>query len=463
MLTVSPSDRTFRVEQRVGLGLIAAGLVANPWVLGLLFAPDGTLDGEARVRTILLVDLFLTLFGLWMAWPRPRNWFGGFARQPLAAAAVLAVVSSAIVGTWWGISAYRGAHHHTMNAAAMAAPTEAQRQWADEFVARCFESARRHGWLNFETALADGFKLQWDDRSHYVNREFLFDQQILDPDRPEFLMYRDTPRGKLLMGYMFYARSIDERGPQPGGSLALWHYHPWGPRGYCAEGGLLPVSRPGADGSCTDGQRVLRSAEMLHVWFIDHPLGPFADAMLFPDRQGFDLSMLHPMVVHFTIALLIAAVALDLLGRLSRRDGLHTAAFVNLVLAGVVAVPTVAAGMLAEVRLLIGHDVHQVLDTHKLLGFSSLGGIVALLAWRLALRGRFPRRGGIVYLGAGLLVAAITAGAGYYGAELVYVRGVAVQAIDRLALERRERAVFGGEGDKEETVPQMPAGHLHGK
>ena len=53
MLTISPSDRTFRGEQLVGLGIMAVGLLANPWVLGLLFAPDGTLDGEARVRTIV--------------------------------------------------------------------------------------------------------------------------------------------------------------------------------------------------------------------------------------------------------------------------------------------------------------------------------------------------------------------------------------------------------------------------
>src|SRR5436305_5731561 len=56
--------------------------------------------------------------------------------------------------------------------------------------------------------ISDGFELQWGDREHYVKREFAFDDKILDPDRPEFLMYRDTPRGKLLMGFMFFTRNL---------------------------------------------------------------------------------------------------------------------------------------------------------------------------------------------------------------------------------------------------------------
>ena len=58
------------------------------------------------------------------------------------------------------------------------------------------------------------------------------------PDRPEFLMYRDTPSGKLLMGFMFFTRTLEERGPQPGGSLAPWHFHPWGTRGYDWQGSV---------------------------------------------------------------------------------------------------------------------------------------------------------------------------------------------------------------------------------
>jgi uncharacterized membrane protein len=446
-------------ERRAGIGLVMVALLANPWTLGALFAPDGSLDGEARIRLVLLFDVFCALCGIAQLWRQPRAWWGGLIRSRVAGVAAIAVLSSSIVGIWWGITAYRGAHHHTMDMSQMEPPTVEERRWADEFLARSWESARRNGWFSLDAAKAQGFELQWGDREHYVKREFIFDDTILDPDRPEFLMYRQTPRGNLLVGFMFFTRTLEERGPRPGGSLAAWHYHPWGRRGYCAEKGVLPLSRPDAQGQCTQGEYVTRSAEMLHVWFVDHPLGPFADAMLFPDDpSAVDPTLIHPMLVHFAIALLMVAVALDVLGKATGRETLHAAAFINLVIAGAFSVATIAAGMLSEVRLLIASDVHEVLDTHKLLGFLACGGIVALLAWRLGHRGAFPARGGLLYLAAGLLVAGITGAAGYFGSHLVYVNGVAVQAIDRQALERLERAIPGRDSDG-----SAPNRHTHGQ
>src|SRR5205814_9476288 len=132
-----------------------------------------------------------------------------------------------------------------------------------------------------------------------------------------------------LMGFMFFTRTLEERGPQPGGSLANWHFHPWNGRGYCAERGILPVSRPDNRGRCAQGEHVTRSAEMLHVWFIDHPLGPFADAMLFPDSTSvIDPTLVHPMLVHFAIALLLVAVTLDIAGKIAAKSALQQAAFI---------------------------------------------------------------------------------------------------------------------------------------
>jgi uncharacterized membrane protein len=449
-------------ERQLGILLLSVGLLANPWIIGAIVAPDGSIDGEARVRLIVLMNVFFTLAGVALLWTRPRAILREFIPNALAATALVAVLSLSIVGTWWGITGYFGAHHHTMSQSSMKPPTPAERQWADTFVERCLQSAREHGWFDFAKAKADGFQLQWGDREHYFSRPFLFDDQILDPDRPEFLMYRDTPSGKLLMGFMFYGRTVDEEGPQPAGPLASWHFHPWGPRGYCAENGVLVVSRPEGKGQCAQGVFVTRSAEMLHVWFVDHPLGPYADAMLFPDdKSAWDITMLHPLAVHFSVALLLIAVVLDALGKILGKPALHSAAFINLVFAALFAIVTVGAGMAAEVRLMISHTTHQVLDTHKLLGFSTLGGVMLLLGWRIALRGAFPVKAAMLYLAAAITTAGLATGAGYFGSELVYVHGVGVKAIDRFALERLERTVFGGHDSPMQGSPAGMMGHDH--
>ena len=86
-----------------------------------------------------------------------------------------------------------------------------------------------------------------------------------------------------LAGLMFYTRRSDERGPQVGGPLTRWHYHVWASPN-CLVDGLLSVGSP-RDGRCARGEPAHRSPEMLHVWFLDHPEGPFATSMwLKPDQ-----------------------------------------------------------------------------------------------------------------------------------------------------------------------------------
>ncbi len=167
-------------------------------------------------------------------------------------------------------------------------PTPEQRAAAAAFLEECYRAATEHGWYDFEKGLADGFQLMFEDRRHYEHREYAFDDRVLDPDRPEFLMYYGTPRGKRLSGFMFYADEPyadepDGRGPQPGGNLMIWHYRVW-KRALCLLEGLVSVGIADASGSGKEGTMTHRSPEMLHVWLIDHPEGPFTTSMMLEPR-----------------------------------------------------------------------------------------------------------------------------------------------------------------------------------
>jgi hypothetical protein len=159
-----------------------------------------------------------------------------------------------------------------------AAPTPEQRAAAEVLRSESMLAAVRHGWYDFDVALAAGYELMFSDDVHYVNEEFAFDDAVLDPDRPEFLMYYQTSRGMSLVGFMYYVAGPDARGDQIGGGLTTWHYHVWS-RPQCLLGGLLAVDVPNLAGECARGKRRVRSPEMLHVWLIDHPEGAFATRM----------------------------------------------------------------------------------------------------------------------------------------------------------------------------------------
>lgn len=154
-----------------------------------------------------------------------------------------------------------------------------EKKASEALLAACYRAALEHGWYNFEKGLADGYQLMFRDRRHYENRKFILDDHVLDPDRPEFLMYYGTPRGKRLSGFMFYASTPQGRGPQPGGNLTIWHYHIW-KQTMCMLQGLISVGIGDDVGTCFYGTPTHRSPEMLHVWLIDHPNGPFTTSMM---------------------------------------------------------------------------------------------------------------------------------------------------------------------------------------
>lgn len=154
-------------------------------------------------------------------------------------------------------------------------PTQAHRDAADRLVDESFDAVVRNGWLSKEKGLSDGYEPMFGDPVHFVNKDYVFDGETLNPEKPEVLMYYETPEGDFLMGVMYLA--IGQRGPQVAGPLSKWHYHI--DRRMCYERGVLPIGTREEGESCASGIHNIRSPEMLHVWFFDHPEGRFATKM----------------------------------------------------------------------------------------------------------------------------------------------------------------------------------------
>jgi uncharacterized membrane protein len=425
----------------LGWILLGAGVLINRWTLGLL-APDGHIDGEWRNAQIAGFQALLILAGLVLAVPALRGRANRNGRTRALATVAVPALATLIMYSGFGVYLYLSGHQHTIDLSRVGTATPEQLQWAEDIRKRGWEVALKNGWFDIEKAKRDGFELQWSDTEHYVNREYLFDDEVLNIEKPEFLLYLDSPRGKLLVGYMFFTRKLEDHGPTPFGPLGAWHFHPWPGRGYCAIDEMLVVSRPDEQGHCAEGVRVDRSAEMLHVYLIEHPLGTFADAMVFSNGNArFSIAWVHPILVHFTIALLLLAVVLDVIGWLARREFLHRVAFVNLAVVAVITLGTMAAGMAAEMNVQMTESDHATLHTHKYFAFSVVAVVIVLALWRSALGGRFPRRAAPLYLVLALSAAGLTVTTAYWGGELVYRHGVSVAAIDKFAFENYMRQV----------------------
>ena len=94
----------------------------------------------------------------------------------------------------------------------------------------------------------------------------------------------------------------------------------------------------------------------------------------------------HVVLVHFPIALFITGVALDWVGRWTRRAGLAEAGYYNLMIAAVSTLPVVATGLLAWQLQLEGQRLKGLLLMHLVLGCVS--SVLILGVWWLHFRSR---------------------------------------------------------------------------
>lgn len=139
---------------------------------------------------------------------------------------------------------------------------------------------------------------------------------------------------------------------------------------------------------------------------------------------------LHPILVHFPIALTVFAVAADCAGLWMSNRSLAGAGGWAMVAAGAAALVTGAAGYLDMQRLHrvdgIDHAAHGRVHRHMFVGIAVVLVLAALAVWRglLLWRGATPP---MLYIDAGLVTVALVALQGFLGGELVYGDGVFVK------------------------------------
>ncbi len=140
---------------------------------------------------------------------------------------------------------------------------------------------------------------------------------------------------------------------------------------------------------------------------------------------------LHPLFVHFPIAVTILVAFLDWGRWVFDRDRLLSAGFWGgttplLILGFFSALASVLTGLLAEQSAEKTQAVRELIEAHELAAFILMGLLALLVLWRVAKRGAFPRSGALGYLTLILIAAALVIYEANLGAEMVYQHGVGV-------------------------------------
>ena len=132
-------------------------------------------------------------------------------------------------------------------------------------------------WSDPAVAEAAGFRSIGDGATgveHFVNQGFQDDDVMLDPDRPESLVYDTTKGGRHLVAAMYMTqRGLPlEQVPNIGGKLMQWHTH----ENLCYNAAGKVAGLTDAAGNCRPGLVKPVPTPMIHVWIEAHRCGPFA-------------------------------------------------------------------------------------------------------------------------------------------------------------------------------------------
>lgn len=137
---------------------------------------------------------------------------------------------------------------------------------------------------------------------------------------------------------------------------------------------------------------------------------------------------LHPMLVHFPIALITVSFICDFLSKVFMSASLRSAGWWCLVAGGVTAAGAIPLGYFDMNRASLSWNSHQFVAFHLLVGWMLLGCIAALILWRASFRAKPELSIGGGYLLVAMLVAGLVLFQGWYGGEMVYSHGTGVAA-----------------------------------
>lgn len=143
----------------------------------------------------------------------------------------------------------------------------------------------------------------------------------------------------------------------------------------------------------------------------------------------FDFSHLHPMIVHFPIALLLVAFLSDLTGILFKRDFFTKAGLLMMLLGTAGVVAAYFSGDFASEGLTEAGPLKMAIERHEAAAELTLWLMVATVIVRLTLVALRKYAGALRWIPLVLFLVSVLSvvRTGYYGGELVFKHAAGVQ------------------------------------
>ena len=145
------------------------------------------------------------------------------------------------------------------------------------------------------------------------------------------------------------------------------------------------------------------------------------------------IDVIHPIVVHFVIAMALVAVMFDFAGLILKKPNLFEVSFLNLIVATIAIFVAIVFGQI-EAGLSNPYGVSRdILNYHSTLGWSLAGILSVITGWRYVSRQNNPQELASGFIAVDMILAVLVCTQVYLGDMLVWIYGLhtvpVVQAI----------------------------------
>lgn len=193
-----------------------------------------------------------------------------------------------------------------------------------------------------------------------------------------------------------------------------------------------------------------------------HDHGPGTPAGVQWGLQGLNqLVNIHPLFVHFPIALLLVSSAFYLSGLVLRKEELLSVGKWSLFSGTLSAMVAVGTGLQAANTVPHGGGVHETLIAHQYTGYSILGVSLLLSLWLLLAKRNLPQKGKALFFTVLFILSVVVLQQADFGGRLVFLHGVGVRqsgAEQQSELRKESGRPTSGE---QTTEQEGHSGHSH--
>ncbi len=136
------------------------------------------------------------------------------------------------------------------------------------------------------------------------------------------------------------------------------------------------------------------------------------------------IDVLHPIVVHFVIAMALIAVVFDFIGIIAKKENLFEVSFLNLIIATIAIFIAIIFG---QIEAGLGNPYgasRDILNYHSTLGWSLAAILSFITSWRYVDRQNNPKSLSKVFLFIDIIMASLVVIQVYLGDKLVWIYGL---------------------------------------